>query len=98
MEVVALAAAGNGAERGFWRVAAGDFGAMHLVVVQQVLGQVVVEVVGGVGEGGEDQHLAVAGVDRRGELAGDLGFQVLQLGVVARGDLGHFGQQLVDEE
>ena len=98
LEVVGLAAAGHGAQCGVRGIAAGDLAHMYLVGLDQKVGEVVVEVVRGVGEGREDQHLAIAGIDGRAELAGDLRFEVLELGVVLRGDLGHFFQQFFDED
>ena len=44
--------------------------------------QLAVEVVGGVGERREDQHLAVARIDRRRELVPDAGGERLELEVV----------------
>ena len=47
-------------------------------------GQMLVQVIGRVGEGGEEQHLAVAGIDGRVDLGEDVLLQVLELGVVGR--------------
>ena len=70
---------------------------MDFLVGQQVRGKVGVKVVRGIGKGGEDKHLPVAGVDRVGDLLQHVGLQVLEFGVVFGGDLVHRGQQGVDD-
>ena len=64
--------------------------------VQKSRRQMFVKVIGGIGEGREEEHLAITGIDRSVELAQDVVFQVLQLGVVGWGDLFHFGEERLD--
>ena len=94
MKVVALP--GIRFECGYRAIATRDFAGMDLVGLPQTFRQVFVEITGGVGEGGEDQHLPVARIDRRSQLAIDLGFKVLKLGIISRCDLEHFGEECVD--
>ena len=91
LEVVALL------ERGLRRTFAGDFRAVQGLCGQQLRSQIGIQIVSGVGEGGEDQHLLVAGVDRVSDLLQQERFEVLELGVVLGRDLVHRGQQGVDE-
>ena len=98
LEIVALAAAGHCSESGRGGLATGDLACMYLIDAQQITGQVVVQVIGRIGKRSEDQHLLIAGVDGRIELAGDEVFQVLQFGIFGRSDLGHFTQKFVDEQ
>ena len=44
----------------------------------------VVEILGGIGEGRKEQHLPIARIDGMGELLLQVGFQLLQLAVVLR--------------
>src|ERR1035438_8573268 len=48
------------------------------------IGKLLVEILGGVGKGGEDDELAVAGIERRAALALDDFAQSLELGVPRR--------------
>ena len=52
-------------------VLAGHDGAVHPMIPQNPVRDVLVEVVGGIGKGREDQDLAIAGIDRAGNLAAD---------------------------
>jgi hypothetical protein len=49
--------------------------------------KLVIEILGGVGEGGEDEKLAVAGIERRAALALDDFAECLELGVARRAHL-----------
>ena len=81
-----------GLERGCWAIAAGDFAGVDLVGLPQTFRQVFVEVIGGVGEGGKDQHFLVARIDWGCQLAIDLGFEVLKLRIVIWCDFEHLGE------
>ena len=56
-----------------------------------------VQIIGGVRESGEDEHLAIAGIDWSFDLGHDVLFQVLQLGVVGWGDLFHLAEERLDQ-
>ena len=64
-----------------------DEGGVHPVFLFDGVSQVVVEVDGGVGEGGEDEHLLIVAVDGMGELVAEVGDELLQLAVVLGGDV-----------
>ena len=69
---------------------------MHAVLQQQLLCQVLVQVMGSVGKGCKDEHLAVAGVDGVVHLLPHQGLEVLQFGIILRADALHRGQKPVD--
>ena len=56
-----------------------------------------VEIISGIGKSGKNQNLFVPGIDRRRQLALDLGLEVLQLGVILGSDLVHLGQEILDD-
>ena len=85
-------------ERGLRSAFAGDLGGVQPLPGKHLGRQVGVQVIGGVGEGGEDQHLFVAGVDRVCDFAQHVGLEVLKLGVVFGRDAMHLGQQGIDEQ
>ena len=84
------------AKRGLGPVGADDARGVETVPLLENRGEVLVEVVGGVGKGGEEENFAVAGIDGRGDLAEDVVFQVLEFGVVGRRDLLHLLEQGLD--
>ena len=53
-----------------------------------------VEVLGGVGEGGEHQDFAVSGIDGKPDFALNEAAELLKFGIVVRGDLPHLIQKL----
>ena len=71
-------------ERGLVAAGAGDQRRVDAEVCLRPRGKLLVEITGGVGEGGEDDHLAVAGVDRVAALVLDHLAQGRQLGVTGR--------------
>ena len=89
---IVAALVGAAFDGGLRRTLAGDLGAVKSELGQQLWREVCVQVIGGVGKGGEDQHLLVAGVDGVFDLAEQLRLEVLQLSVVLRRDLAHRGQ------
>ena len=60
---------------------AGDLGGMQILFCQ-CRSEILVQVVGGVGEGGEDQHLAVIRIDGVGDLLQYMVPQMLELGII----------------
>ena len=60
-------------------------------------GQMLVQVIGRVREGGKEQHLAIAGIDGSFDLGEDVLLQVLELGVVGRGDLLHLREKPLND-
>ena len=84
-------------QRALRRVGAGDHAAVQAVRLEKRSRQVGVEVLRRVREGGEDQNLAVAGIERVRDLAGDDVLQMLQLGVILRTHIVHRGDQIADQ-
>ena len=91
LEIVALP------DGGFRAGGAGDFPGVQAVTLEVVIGDAVVKVVRSIGEGGEEQDLAIAGIDRVANLAADVIDEVLELGVVLRRDFFHFHDQGADD-
>ena len=75
----------------------GDASRVDAFLFQKMRGQLVVQIVGGVGEGREDNYLPIAGIDGGVQLAENLALQVLKLGVVGWRDLPHLGQERLDD-
>ena len=82
---------------GFRAGGAGDFPGVQAVALEVILGDAVVKIVRSIGEGGEEQDLAVAGIDRVSNLAADVIDEVLELGIVLRRDFFHFHDQGADD-
>ena len=70
---------------------------MQAVGVQNILSQVVVEVIGGIGKGGEDQYLFIPVVNRVHNLVQDKIFQMLQLGIIVGRDFLHRSKKLFEQ-
>ena len=74
-------------QRGLVMARPGDQGAVQAKFVQRPGGNSPIQVVGGVGEGREDENLAVVGVDRLTTLAADDLAEGVELGVSRRAHL-----------
>ena len=59
--------------------------------------EVGIQIVSGVGKGGENQHLLVIRIDRVGDLVQHMSLEVLELGVVLGRDLAHRVEQSLDD-
>ena len=66
---------------------------MEAGAFQKVGRDVLVEIVRGVREGGEDEDFLVPRIDGRGQLAEDRRLDVLELRVVGRRDFPHLGEK-----